>query len=138
MIFNIKEFDDVKKTSGGRKVSSITFGKAGFFRLNKPFIKEHELDEVKSVKIKSKKEGNKIIVAFTFLNEEDKDTFSVSFAEEEFNVKKSLSFSGRSIFLLYNMTYKSFMQNKKKSIRLEHTIQNSDGKKYFVVEMLIK
>lgn len=133
MTIDINSFEEIKPAGGGRRTPALTLGRIAYFRGNRFFIKEHGLDDVKSVKLRAVKEGSKILVAINFLKEDEGNSFKVSFFYDDEGEIKSLSFSGRSIFSQFNLDYKDIL--KSKSILLKPTIQEHDGEKYFVIEI---
>lgn len=135
MGFNINNFEDIEPVRGGRRTPALTLGKTAYFRGNKFFIKEHKLGNAKSVKIKALKEEKIITVALAFFNSNEENSFKVSFGEKDGELT-SIWFSGRSIFSQYNIDYKDVIRTK--SLLLKPTIQEHDGKKYFVVEIPLK
>lgn len=130
MKFDISKLEDVTPKQGGKRSSAFSLGKSGYFRINKYFVEENKLEDMKYVKIKAIKEGNKIIIAFNFLEYKKEGCFSLSYYEKT----ESFSFSGRGIFSQFGMNYKKI--GKIKDIKPE--IQLFEGDKYFVVEIQIE
>jgi len=133
---NIDSFEEINPAKGGRRIPALTLGKTAYFRGNKFFIKAHKLENIKCVKIRATKKEKIIIVAINFLRDDEENSFKVSFFDDDDGEKKSLWFSGRSIFSQFNLDYKDVL--KTKSILLKPIIQEQDGKKYFVAEIPLK
>jgi len=132
MKFDISKFDDVEQESGRRKVATLSLSKHRYIRINKYFIIKNELEKERFVKIKALKENNNLIIALNFLENKEgsEKVFSLSYYENGKRGIKSFSFSARSIFLKYDIDYKS--------IKLNYSTQEHEGIKYFVVEIPLK
>jgi len=135
MTIDTSNFIEIEPSKGGRKVSALTLAKSGYFRGNKFFIKEHHLENTKSVKIKAIKLERKIVVALNFSDNDEENSFKVSYGEKDEEVT-SIWFSARSIFSQFNIDYKEIVKNK--SIKLKLEIQQTHGKKEFVFDIPLK
>jgi hypothetical protein len=74
-------------------------------------------------------------MAFNFLEKSEEGAFSISKYENE-DGKKSFTFSGRSAFSQLGIKYEELVKNE--SLKLSPTIQESNGKRYFIVEIPLK
>jgi hypothetical protein len=136
MVIDTSSFIEIEPSKGGRKVSALTLAKSGYFRGNKFFIKEHHLEDTKSVKIRALKLERKIVVALNFSDDDEENSFKISFGKSPDGELTSIWFSGRSIFSEFNIDYKEIIKNK--SIKLKLEIQQIHGKKEFVFEIPLK
>src|SRR3989344_8715996 len=132
MAIDISSFEEIYPARGGRRISALTLTKSMYFRGNKFFIKEHHLEDTKNVKIKAMNIGKEIVVALTFSNIDEENSFKVSFGEIDEEIT-SIWFSGRSIFSQFNINYQDVI--KTKSLLLKPTIQETHGKKYFIFKI---
>jgi len=136
MKIDIKEFQDIAPKLGGVRSSVLSLGKTGYFRLNKYFIKEYNLEKKRFVNIKAIKRENRIIVALNFSEQKSDSSFSLSHYESKDKKIKSVTFSGRGVFSQFNINHKSVIKDK--SLKLKPEIQDHDGIKYFIVEIPLK
>jgi len=136
MTTDISNFTEIEPAKGGRRTPALTLGKAGYFRGNRFFIKEHHLENTKSAKIKALKLERKIVVALTFSDDDEENSFKVSFGENDDGELTSVWFSARSIFSQFNTDYKEVLKDK--SIRLKPETQETQGKRYFVFDIPLR
>jgi hypothetical protein len=93
----------------------------------------HEgFEKANSVDIKATIKNNKIIIAFSFLDDKS-GKFGVNTYKNKKGKIKSKSFSARSIFKQLGLSYKSYAQ--KKSIELKPEIQDFGENRYFILEL---
>lgn len=122
---------EVEPQKGGRKDKYFSLNKSGYFRANKNFIQEHNLEKMKFANIKAIKQSNKLIVAINFLEEKKDNSFSLAYHERS----ESFSFSGRSIFAQFEISFRDIVREK--SLKLKPDIQEFEEEKYFIVEIPI-
>ena len=126
---DIGDFEKIIPSRGGKKQPRLTLGASAYFRTNSTFNSLYKLEHKKAVDIRAKREPNKIIVAFRFLDENEAGSFAISHNPKN----DTATFSGRGIFSHLNTNYKKVgtMSN------LKVNIQNSNGEKLFIIEIPI-
>ena len=129
MSFNIEDFQEIKKTKGGRRDPIFSINRSGYFRMNNNFIDKYSLKDMKFVQIKAIKEEDKIVLALKFTKEENVKYFGMSYHKES----RSFNFSGSSIFATFGLRSNEVI--KEKTIIFEPKIQKEGEEEYFIVEI---
>lgn len=132
MTFDLNNFEDVEKVHGGRREEALSINKAGYFRMNRQFVENNELKNVKFANIKTLKDNDKLIIAINFSEDKRDNSYSASYFEKN----KSYSFSGRSIFSKYGFNYEKVLAGENR--KLDYKVQEHEGEKYFIVEIRLK
>ena len=132
MEINIKELQEVIASRGGRKTPRFTLSKGGYFNVNNAYKEQNDIKNKNSINMKAIRKADKLIVAISFHEKEEDGSFKLTLNGKS----KSSWFSGRSLFSQFGLDFKELVP-KGKTIKLKPNIQNSEGVRYFIIEISI-
>ena len=110
MAIDIKEFEEIGQTRGGKTSPTFALGRQGYINVNNNYIEANkDFEEANSLIMKAKKEEDKIIILLKYFKNED-GTFKIGKLKKDDGkiIRKSFSIGG--VFNQFKLSYKKFAQ----------------------------
>jgi len=133
MAIDIKEFEEIGQTRGGKTSPTFALGRQGYINVNNNYIEANkDFEEANSLIMKAKKEEDKIIILLKYFKNED-GTFKIGKLKKDDGKIIRKSFSIRGVFNQFNLSYKKFAQEGVVKLTPKKEIIGNDN--YYVIEI---